>query len=212
MRNFILFVLVVAGVVLSTTSSAALVFKITADQTNLTVGDTTILHVWGWADDAKALGTNGLVDWQLNLIVDTGGIVEITKDINTNGDITILAPTPLSTISPNWSYSSVNSGKSGQVSSVNALRNPDTSSTTGVGGYTELFNFKVEALGEGIVTYGMTSMLGDLVDFTAYSSGNGTAVFNTAGSDNVLTVVPEPATLVLLVGFGVAGILTRRKK
>jgi hypothetical protein len=189
-----------------------LVFKITSDQTNLTVGQTTTVHVWGWADDPLAIGTNGLVDWGLSLVVNTGGIVEITKDLNTNGDITILAPAPLSTYAPNWAYSSVNSGKSGQVSGVNALRNPDTESTTGVGGYTELFNFKVEAIGEGVVTYGMTNMLGDLVDYTPYDSGSGTAVFNTAASSNILTVVPEPSSLVILSGLWVAGFLTRRKK
>lgn len=200
MKNFVLFFLVVLSIVLSATSSAALVFKITADQTNLAVGDTTTLHVWGWADDSKATGTNGLVDWQLNLIVNTGGIVEITKNPNINGDITILAPSPLNTSALNWVYSSVNSGKSGQVSGVNALRNPDTSSTTGIGDYTELFNFKIKAIGEGVVTYGMANMLGDLVDLTSYDSGNGTAVFNAAVSDNVLTI-PEPATLAILSGL-----------
>ena len=196
-----------------TSSNAALIFKITSDQTVLTVNQTTTIRVWGWADDPAATGTNGLVDWDLSMIVDNSGIVEITKDGNVNGDITILAPSPFSTLVPNWNYSSVNTGKTGQVSGVNALRNPDDSSTTGIGTYSELFRFNIKAIGEGNVVYGMTNMIGDLADFeTAFDSSNGTAVFNSSESSNVLTVVPEPATLTLLSGFGILGFLTRRKR
>jgi hypothetical protein len=202
--------LVLAG--LSASSGAALVFKITSDQPQLTVGQTTAMRVWGWANDPLATGTNGLVDWWLSMKVDNGGIIEITKSINLNGDITILAPSPLSTLAANWSYSSVNAVKTGQVSSVNALRAPDNTSTTGIGAYTELFNFNIKALDEGTVTYTLDDMFGDLVDKTPFDQGNGSAVFNALESSNVLTVVPEPATLILLSGFGIAGFMTRRKK
>jgi hypothetical protein len=200
-------------VCLSASSGAALVFKITSDNSTLAVNQTTTMHVWGWANDPKAIGTNGLADWALNMVVNNGGIVEITKDVNTNGDITILAPSPLSTLSPNWNYSSVNAVKTGQVSNVNALRNPDNASTTGIGTYTELFQFNIKAISEGNVIYSMTNMIGDLADFkTAFDSGDGSAIFDAAGSSNILTVVPEPTTLVILSGFGIAGLLTRRKK
>jgi hypothetical protein len=200
-------------VCLSVSSNAALVFKITSDQTLLTIGQTTTMHVWGWADDSAATGTNGLVDWELSLIVNNGGVVEITKDGNVKGDITILAPSPFSTITPNWNQASVNATRTGQVSGVNALRNPDDVSSTGIGDYSELFRFNIKAVGEGMVTYGMSNMLGDLVDFeTAFDSGDGSAVFNAAESSNILTVVPEPTTLVILSGFGIAGFLSRRKK
>jgi hypothetical protein len=195
-------------VCLSASSGAALVFKITSDDAALTVNQTTTMHVWGWADDPKAIGTNGLVDWQLSMVVNNGGIVEITKSVNANGDITILDPSPLSTLSPNWTYSSVNAVKTGQVSNVNALRDPDTTSTTGIGAYAELFQFNIKAIGQGVVTYNIANgAFGDLVDGTPLDMS-----FDSGGSSNILTVVPEPATLVILAGFGIAGFLTRRKK
>ena len=212
MKKLVLIFSVVVSVLFSAHSYAALVFKITSDKTTLTLGQTTTMHVWGWANDPLATGTNGLVDWELSLNVDNSGIVKITKESNINGDITILAPAPYSTLVSNWSYSSVNSPKTGQVGGVNALRDPDTESTTGIGTYTELFQFNIKAIGEGAITYSMTNMLGDLVDYTAYNSGNGTALFNANGSDNVLTVVPEPSSLVILSGLWAAGFLTRRKK
>jgi hypothetical protein len=208
MKKSIVVFCVIAAVCLSASSRAALVFKIISDQTSLAVGQTTTVHVWGWANDPAATGTNGLVDWQLSMVVNNGGIVEITKNSNSNGDITILAPSPLSTLSPNWAYSSVNAVKTGQVSNVNALRNPDNTSTTGIGTYTELFQFNIKAIGQGVVTYDIANgAFGDLVDATPLDMS-----FNSGGSSNILTVVPEPATLVLLAGFGIAGFLTRRKK
>jgi hypothetical protein len=213
MKKSIVMLCIGVVVCLSVSSEAALIFKVTSDRTALLVGETTTIHVWGWADDPAATGTNGLADWALDMVVDNSGIVEITKGMNVNGDITILAPSPLSTLSPNWNYASVNLSKTGQVVGVNALRNPDNESTTGIGTYTELFQFNIKAVTVGSVVYGMSNMLGDLADFeTAFDFSDDSAVFNAAESSNVLTVVPEPATLVMLSGFGIAGFLTRRKK
>jgi hypothetical protein len=208
MKKSIVMLCLVALLCLSASSDAALVFKITSDQSQLTVGQTTTMHVWGWANDSAATGNNGLVDWELSLTVNNGGIVEITKNNNAKGDITILTPSPFSTITPNWNHASVNASKTGQVAGINALRNPDTSSTTGVGAYAELFRFNIKAIGQGVVSYTVANgAFGDLVDGTPLDMS-----FDSGSSSNILTVVPEPATLIILSGFGIAGVLTRRKK
>jgi len=174
----------------------------TADNTTLSPGSTALVKVWAFADDPAATGNNGLVLWQMGVDADTPGVLDVT-------DHQFVAPDPLDIFDSAWNYNPA----AGDFD-IYALKDDDTTSTIGVGGFTEIYNFQVTALAAGTVEYtiGDTpggSFTGELVDFTYYDYDLGTAVFDAVNSDNVFTVVPEPATLILL---GLGALTLRNKK
>lgn len=205
-------------------SFAGLVFKMTADQgdlghpiTALGVGEKVNVHVWAWVDDAIAEPDNGLDTWQMDLDVDNTGVIQITK---TSGvaNIILIAPDP----DPDWSgwdEDSVNNegdpyfGATGEVREVVVTQEVvGAPSYTGVGGYSEIFSFQIEALEVGTTTYTLKKnfpdglFLGILADGTEfdYDIDPESVYFDAPSSDNVFTVVPEPGSLLimtLMAGF-----------
>lgn len=193
MKNVIF--LFLAATLISVPCSAQFIVKMTSDTTTLTLGSNALVKVWGWVDDPAAAGTNGLVLWQMDFAVDNAGVVGASN-------FNIVAPVDI------FDSGSNTDGLTGEVDGY-VLKDDDTASTLGVGGFTEIFNFELTGLAVGTVEYSIGSeLLGDLADFTPFDISSGTAIFDTANSDNVFTVVPEPATLLLLA----LGSLTLRKK
>ncbi len=200
MKNAI--IVIIAVTLMSVPCSANLVVKMTSDNTTLGVGDTALVRVWAFADDPSATGDNGLVSWQMDIDVDLSGILEIT-------DNTFVAPDPLDMFDSDWNYDP----GTGDLK-THALKSDDNTSAIGVDEFTEIYNFEITALAAGTVEYtiGNTlggSFVGELVDFTFFDHDLGTAVFDVANSDNVFTVTPEPATVMML---GIGGLVFIRKK
>jgi hypothetical protein len=211
-------------------SFAELIFKMTADQgdlghpiTALEIGEKVNVHVWAWVNDAIAEPDNGLDTWQTDLDVDNTGVIQITKtgDI---ADITLIAPDPDMDWS-GWDELSVNNegdpyfGATGEVREVVVIqKNVGAASYTGVGGYSEIFSFQIEALGAGTATYTLKKnfpgglFLGILADGTEfdYDANPASVYFDAPSSDNVFTVVPEPGSL-LIMAF-MAGFALRSRK
>jgi hypothetical protein len=184
--------------VVCSVSHADLLVKITADDAVLTVGQTTTLRVYGLAEEAVA--GNGLYDWGVSAVVDTDGIVQAHSGV-------FLEPSPLD--AGNSGYTA-NLGASGNMDASALIAGTATGSNAGVG-YSELFNFQIEAIGLGVVQYSLSNILGDLFDFSVmYDDENYNVQDSSDGIANVINVVPEPATL-LMLGLGTL-MASRRKK
>jgi hypothetical protein len=190
-------------------------FKMTAPKTTLAIGETTTVTVLAWVNDSIAAPANGLDTWQLDLGVNNNGVVGITKT-GTVADITLLAPNPDPTWS-RWDPTSVNSPITGEVRkvAVNQVGVGDPS-YTGVGGFSEIFTFKIEALANGIATYTIKDdgegFFGILADNTLYDNSvtPGSVVFDAESSNNTFTVIPEPTTLAIFAFAGLFAALRRK--
>jgi hypothetical protein len=200
---------------ISNANAGILYFKMTAPKTTLEIGEEVTVSVSAFIDDALASPDNGLDTWQLDLSVSQTGIVEITKT-GTIANINLIAPDP----DPDWSRwtaNSVNSPNTGEVRNVSVIQNTiGNPSVTGVGQYSEIFNFKIKAIGAGSTVYSICNDGGGgffayLADDTLYDADNapGSVVFDAANSNNVFTVVPEPCSIAF---FAFAGMLALRKK
>lgn len=184
-------------------------FKMTCPNTELLLSEIATVTVWAWVDSAYGTVGNGLDTWQLDLDVDTTGVVGITG-------VSLIAPDP----DPAWSgYFSINTPMTGEASSVAVNQvTIGASSETGIGGYSEIFSFEIEAIAEGVVTY---TIDGDEAGWFAYLSNgdwfensagaDGGVYFDAAVSDNVFTVVPEPCSLMIMSGLSVLALGRRRR-
>ncbi|MFH1370151.1 MAG: PEP-CTERM sorting domain-containing protein [Planctomycetota bacterium] len=206
----------------------SLVFKMTADKTDLLPGEQTTVHVWAWIYDTAGvqLLDNGLEAWQTDLSVDNTGVIQIVGGIN------FLAPDP----APGWSQwdaGSVNSPITGEIRQVQTIQQVwGAPSYTGVGvdndidnplNYSEIFNFTIEAISsiaDSKATYTLMDdggglFYGYLTDGTSFDnddlSAYGGVYFYDTGSANVFTIVPEPASMVLFV-TAAAFAMRRRKR
>ena len=174
---------------------ANLLVKMTSDNTTLSIGSTALVKVWAFVDDPAAVGNNGLVVWQMDFAVDNAGVVGASN-------FNIVAPVDI------FDSGSSTNALTGEVSGY-VLKDDDSTSTVGVGGFTEIFTFEVTGLAVGTVEYSIgNELLGDLADFTPFDISSGTAQFDTVNSDNVFTVVPEPATILL---FSLGALALRKK-
>jgi hypothetical protein len=211
-------------------SSAGLSFKMTSEQgdlgdsiTGLVIGEKVNVHVFAWVDDVRAEPDNGLDTWQMDMDVDNTGVIQITKTGDV-ANINLIAPDP-DTYWSGWDDDSVNNegspyfGATGEVREVTVIQNtPGTPSYTGVGGYSEIFSFQIEAIGLGTATYTLKKnfpeglFLGILVNDIEfdYDINPDSVYFDAAGSEHVFTVVPEPASL-LIMAF-MAGLALRSRK
>jgi len=205
MGRFIICLVVCLAVLMSNVSVQAGVdeqvkFKMVCSDTDLIVGETTTVYVQAWVDSVFGIAGNGLDTWQMDLSVDISGVIGIDDESN----ISLIAPNP----DPAWSgWTSVNTPATGAITEI-AVTQLDlgASSEIGVGGYSDIFSFQIEALAEGTATYSLASngvfaFLADSEWFENTGGADGGIFFDAAGSDNVFTVIPEPCTM-LLLGIG----------
>jgi hypothetical protein len=224
-------VILLALFCLNSVSFAAptLVFKMTADDTTLTPGQQTTVHIWAWIYTPSGLEkpNHGLDTWQLDLSVDNTNVISITS-------LVVLAPNPNHAY-PAYKAASLNNPVTGEVREV-AVSQMITSapSVIGVGvdsniantaNYSEICRFNIQASSLAplaskatytIMNDGGTGWVGILADDNGTtfdnsdSSAYGGTYFYDVGSDCLFTIVPEPASMVLLV-TAAAFVLRRRK-
>ena len=222
---FATLVLLFFNAVSSALVNPTLVFKMTADKTALSPDEQTMVHVWAWIYTPTGIEepNNGLDTWQLDLSVDTSGVIEILS-------LNVLAPNPNPAYPP-YQLASLNTPITGEVRRV-AVSQLVTGapSFTGVGGdddidnpanYSEICNFTIRAFGAPSTSAAYTIMndggggwFGILADDTEFDNESDTAYggtyFYASGSDHVFTIIPEPATVVLFAAA--AAFALRRRK
>lgn len=190
---------------LSSLSSADLLFKMTADKTDLLPGEQVTITLHAFAESPQATGANGLNGWNLDVLVDTGSAVEVVV-----GSVVFLAPSP----SLFTGYNSINS-PNGEIEYLNLVTMFNQGSNTSVDGYSAIAAFDIKAIGlEGqSVTYTLGRDLGGATEFDGYLA-DGTrlqGVFDIANSQNVFTIVPEPSSLLILSGLTAIGFFRRKR-
>lgn len=182
--------------------SATLLFKMTCADTSLTIGEETTITLWAKADDPGAVGMNGVDLWALSMIVSGDDALQVKSNA-----ITFLAPSPFSV--SDSKYDSINAPKSGNVTYLRSQAdNPNhQNSTTGVGVYSPIAEIVVKGIAKGVATYsiGGSNFFGVLKDDTWLEG-----TFDSANSDKVFTVAPEPCSLAMLAAMAAIG-LRRRK-
>ena len=188
-------------------------------------GEQTMIHLWAWiySPDGTEKPKNGLDTWQLDLYLNNTGVLEI-KSLN------VLAP------NPNFGYpiyqaSSLNNPVTGAVRDVAVSQIiTGADSLTGVGvdnnidnanNYSEIARFSISAKQNPLTSSATYTIMnegagwfGILADGTEFDNDSptkyGGTYFYAAGSNNVFTIVPEPATLLLFM-TAAAFSLRRRK-
>ena len=192
-------------------------FRMICSDTELLIGETTTVYVQAWVDSVYGTTGNGLDTWQMDLGVDTSGVIGITET-GGDADIFLTAPDP----DPMWSdWASVNTPVTGEASEIAVSQVVlGASSATGVGGYSEIFSFQIEGLAEGTATYSIMDDGGGLFAYLAgdewFENGahvdiDGGVYFDALGSDNVFTVVPEPCSLMIMSGLSLIAFRRRRR-
>ena len=198
MKKFQVFCLVTCLlIVFCNVTSADLLLKMDSTKYSIGIGEEAVISIYGMAE--QATGTNGLNSWNLDMVVDADGIVEV-------GGVARVAPSPWDSGMP--LYLSINNSSSGDVKGLGIVTQAfPQNSTTGVGDYSKLAEITIVGLAAGQVTY----TLGDFggMGFEGYLSDytNEPGVF--VVENNVITVVPEPCTLLLMSIM--AGIGLRRR-
>jgi hypothetical protein len=213
-RIYLLLTVSVILLLFSTSVYANVIFKLTVSKSELLLNKTATVGVWAQVEEQSS-GLNGINTWQCDLVtgLNQGGIVQVT-------DVNIIAPSPRDTGVP--VYSSINTPHVGDVIGLGASpASPGSDSALGVGLFSHLADITVMAQNAGTVEYSITSASSTgfyawLRDYYLIGpSGNEydstfaqpyKAVFQSG--NNAITVVPEPATLLLL---GVSSLLLRRR-
>jgi hypothetical protein len=205
MKKMVFYILCVE--VFCSVSHADLLLKMEAPTTDLVLGGPSItVTISAWADDTAATGLNGLNGWGLSALVDTTGVAEVVAD-----SVVFLEPSPWS--AGDTFAASINdpvTGGTGSVEDLQLLTDAlPQDSTAGVGGYTPIAQFDIQAIGSinDSVNYtlGGITFEGLLKDFTQLPGQ-----FVPGESQTTFTIVPEPATL-LMLGLGTM-LAYRRKK
>jgi len=211
MKRIVLLGVLVAFLVVP--CSANLVFQMTATQNALQVGQEATIGIWAKADEAS--GLNGLNVWQLDMVTNLDGVVEV----KTAPDpvISLIAPAPYDATGSGWG--SVNSPSSGNVLELGmSTVNNGQDSDTGVGVLSLLAEITIVAIGNvgDEVTYdlidnGTLGFYGILKDGTYYDIGMGNLSFDSSNNNNVFTIVaPEPGSLTILAVM--SGLAMRRRR
>jgi PEP-CTERM motif len=214
----------VAGLTLT---NPTLVFKMTADETSLMPGETTTVHIWAWIYTPAGIEkpNKGLDTWQLDLSVNNTNVISITS-------LSVLAPNPNHAY-PAYQSSSLNNPVTGEVRQV-AVSQIVTGapSLIGVGvdnnidnaaNYSEICSFVIKAaqnpaassaaytiMDEGAGWFGILANSAGTTFDNSDNSAYGGTYFYAAGSQHVFTIIPEPASMVLLA-TAAAFALRRRK-
>ncbi len=198
---------------LYSTSCADLIFTMTADDYTLEVGQEATITIWAEITDTLDPG-NGLNSWQLDMVVDTGGVVEVSSDP------VFVQPEP-----DFWDLSfsgwlSYNTDATGNVYGLGAITDGPTDSDVGIS-FLALAEVTIEAIGTvgQQVEYqlaadpdGGNSFFGGLRDDTispTYNIISGNLEFQSG--NNVFTIVPEPGSLMIMSIMAGLAALKRRK-
>lgn len=184
--------------------------------TSLAIGETVTMHVWAWINDPCGYTDNGLDTWQMDIDVNANNVFEIV-----DGSIDLKAPSPIDTFFSGFDETSLNDPITGEVREVTVTQDfSGSASNVGVGGYSEIYAFDIEALavGTAVITLkddGGGVFYGGLENGEEFDNDplNTTAIggvdFIASASDNVITVLPEPATIALLA---LGGFVIRSRK
>ncbi|MGA1979737.1 MAG: PEP-CTERM sorting domain-containing protein [Sedimentisphaerales bacterium] len=206
-------------------SSADLLFQMTATKNTLAVGEEVTIGIWANIEE-QTTGLNGLNLWQLDMVADVPSVVKVKTDGTKSGtEINFIAPSPRDLDGTGWT--SINKDLDANVFEGNVLglgatiaSMPDDSDT-GVGGFTLLVEVTIEGIAPGTVEYNLVDALGVgggfygvLRDYfeegptgNYYDIMDGNLRF--VSGNNVFTVVPEPASVVL---FAIASAFALRRR
>jgi hypothetical protein len=208
------------------TTNPTLVFKMTADKTTLMPSEQTTVHIWAWIYTPAGIDkpNKGLDTWQFDLSVNNNNVISITS-------LDVLAPNPNRGY-PAYQSSSLNNPITGEVRQVGVSQIvTGAPSLIGIGlddninnaaNYSEICRFTIRGGNNPLESAAYTIMnegagwfayladsTGTLFD-NSDSSAYGGTYFYAAGSQNIFTVTPEPASMVLLA-TAAAFALRRRK-
>ncbi|MDD5065087.1 MAG: hypothetical protein PHQ35_10085 [Phycisphaerae bacterium] len=178
-------------------SSANLLFQITADKNTLAFGEEATISIWAHIEEEVEAG-NGLNVWQLDMVVDTDGVVQV------NADPVLIAPTPIAAGS---GWSSLNADKNGNIYALGVFTPGPTDSNTGIGGFSLLAQVTIEAIGNvgEQVTYELTDYTHTTGFFGVLRDDEGMPSYMYPDNiqflpgNNVFTIVaPEPGSLLIM--------------
>jgi len=197
----------------SATSSADLIFQMTATDNTLSVGQEATIGIWAYAEEAA--GLNGLNGWQLDLVTDVDNVVAVKTDSGGDALITLIAPAPYHPDDSGWT--SINNPNTGNVYGLKMGTNGSQDSGTAVGDYSLLAEIKIEGVAEGTVTYNMNNLgigefIGWLRDGNYYDIDMGNVSFDSSNGENVFMVSPEPSSLLMLSLMSITGLRRKRQK
>ncbi len=202
MKKFQVFCVAMSLLLLCGAASADLLLKMDSTKYTIGIGEEAVISIYGMAE--QATGTNGLNSWNLDMVVDGGGVVEVSG-------VTRVAPSPWDGSMP--LYLSINNGNSGDVTGLGIVTKEfPQDSDTGVGKYDKLAEITIVGLAVGEVTY----TLGDFggMGFEGYL-GDSTCTCEPGSfveENNIITVcVPEPCTLLLMSIMAAAGLRGKRR-
>lgn len=199
---------VLSVVVLCTPSYAALSFNMTCANPVVAIGEETTIIVS--AKDPDAVADYGLVDWQFDMWLDVGddGILEVVS--------TGVFDLPGEDVYATAFYGPIeNSPTSGSVDSFGAFQaGVDPLSNLGVGTeYVPIASITVKGIAEGSVAYNFGSLTTPDNFYGRFRDSNSEvlAAFDSGSSVVNFTVVPEPATILILSGFSVVALIRRKR-
>ena len=190
MKKFQVFCLFTLLLTFCNIASADLLLKMDSTDYSIGVGEEAVISIYGMAE--QATGTNGLNSWNLDMVVNTGGIIEVSN-------VTRVAPSPWDAGMPLYLSKNIEEGgNSGDVIGLGiATQSFPQSSETGVGKYDKLAEITLVGLAAGEVTY----TLGDFggMGFEGYLSDYTNEPGSFVEENNIITVsIPEPCTVVLM--------------
>lgn len=177
-------------------SSADLLFQITADKYNLTPSEEVTVSIWAHIEEAVPEG-DGLNAWQLDMVVNTNGVVQV------NTDPALIAPTP---IDPGSGWWSLNADKTGNIYGLGVFTPGPQPSNTGIGDFSLLAQVTIQAIGTAgqQVTYELTDYTYTTGFWGALRTDTSAPSYVYPGNiqfvpgNNVFTIVPEPASLLIM--------------
>jgi hypothetical protein len=203
MKKFQIFCVVTSLLLFCSVACADLLLKMDSTKYSIGVGEEAVISIYGMAE--QATGMNGLNSWNLDMVVSSGGIVEVSQ-------VARVAPSPWDSSMPLYlSLNTEDGGSSGDVIGLGvATQSFPQSSTTGVGQYDKLAEITIVGLAAGQVTY----TLGDFgsMGFEGYLGDYTNEPGSFVEGNNVITVfVPEPCTLLLMSVTALVGLRSRRR-
>ncbi len=183
-------------------SHADLLFKVEAPTTELLLGEQVTVTLSAKAEGVSA--PDGLFAWGLDVIVDLGGVVEVV-----DGTIDFMPVDTWDATDSEWDSLGLPTGSIQNLHAV-GVDSLIGNSTIAAGVYTLVAQFDIKAIGSvgQSVTY---TLGGDSFSGLLANGVDVTGQFVAGESQNVFTIVPEPASLLILSGLSILGVLRRKK-